>query len=493
MGSLNAQHIDEITDFTDLRAYSSNEASIRIFGYDIAGRDPAVVGLPVHLQNEQNVYFGDTPQQRVDVLAKGPPVTPLTAFFDYNAHHEESRWKYAEFPEHCVYTKKSGWKQRQKTFSIGRLHWVSPKDEDRWYLRILLHSDHSRGATSYTDLRTLPNGTVVPNFRTACQGPGLLDDAAEVFAALRDATELHSAPALRNLFTTILGLHESLLQSTDTARLYETFARPMADDLIAQLYGSNHGREESKSDTASTDDYNTFCEHFPLAEAYLRLTLQRDLGASLDLATLSIAPVSTATQTEIAHHLQQHVDPNAGMSPILREHTVDIDKTQQRRLFDEKWDLMARFPEQQAFVNDVRKTLASDTSKCYFLESEGGDGKTFVFNALLEHARSEGHVALAVASSGIASLLLELGRTTHSQFKAPVDEVTPDYNPTFTNNIGARTALAELVGQAKLLIWDEAPMMSKWLLGYLDFVMRDIRKNDLPFGGCCGTGYQPQR
>ena len=50
----------------------------------------------------------------------------------------------------------------------------------------------------------------------------------------------------------------------------------------------------------------------------------------------------------------------------------------------------------------------------FFLDGPGGCGKTFVENTLLAHLRADGIVALAVASSGIASILLAGGRTRES-------------------------------------------------------------------------------
>jgi ATP-dependent DNA helicase PIF1 len=57
----------------------------------------------------------------------------------------------------------------------------------------------------------------------------------------------------------------------------------------------------------------------------------------------------------------------------------------------------------------------------FFIDGPGGTGKTFVENLLLAYVRSKRQIALAVASSGIASLLLDGGRTAHSRFKIPIE------------------------------------------------------------------------
>ena len=57
---------------------------------------------------------------------------------------------------------------------------------------------------------------------------------------------------------------------------------------------------------------------------------------------------------------------------------------------------------------------------CYF-GCAGGTGKTFLINLILAKLRSEGKIALATASSGIAATLLTGGCTLHSTFKIPLD------------------------------------------------------------------------
>jgi len=96
--------------------------------------------------------------------------------------------------------------------------------------------------------------------------------------------------------------------------------------------------------------------------------------------------------------------------------------------------------------------------------------------------RSEGKIVLTVASSGIASLLLLGGRTTHSKFKIPV--------PTLDNsvwNIEQGSEASELLKKAELIIWDEAPMTHKYCFEALDITLNDIMsgmtKENVVFSG----------
>ena len=49
-----------------------------------------------------------------------------------------------------------------------------------------------------------------------------------------------------------------------------------------------------------------------------------------------------------------------------------------------------------------------------------GTGKTFLYNTILAKIRSEGKIAIAVATSGIAASLLDGGVTAHSIFRIPL-------------------------------------------------------------------------
>jgi hypothetical protein len=89
----------------------------------------------------------------------------------------------------------------------------------------------------------------------------------------------------------------------------------------------------------------------------------------------------------------------------------------------------------------------------YFLDSPGGCGKTFTLDHLIAAVRSGGRIVLCVASSGIAALLLDGGRTAHSQFAIPI-QIDSD-SPC---GIDVQSVLATLIVYAALIVWDEAPM-----------------------------------
>jgi len=120
-----------------------------------------------------------------------------------------------------------------------------------------------------------------------------------------------------------------------------------------------------------------------------------------------------------------------------------------------------------------------DITTCFFVDGLGGAGKTFLYNTLLATVRAEGGIALPVASSGIAALLLEGGRTAHSRFQLPVNNLSSNSNCNIT-----KQSKEELIRCADLIIWDEAPMLNKHNFEALDRTLRDITNiDDQPFGG----------
>jgi len=93
-------------------------------------------------------------------------------------------------------------------------------------------------------------------------------------------------------------------------------------------------------------------------------------------------------------------------------------------------------------------------------------------------------VVLSVASSGVAALLLPVGRTAHSRFKIPID--LPDYG---NCEIKRSTMLSTLIEASDVIIWDEALMSHRNCFEALDRSFRDVLSaNDpalakVPFGG----------
>jgi hypothetical protein len=162
-------------------------------------------------------------------------------------------------------------------------------------------------------------------------------------------------------------------------------------------------------------------------------------------------------------------------NPLLQEQLA-YDPDEMRNYVDQCYPT---FNDQQRSVFDkVMDSVTNKRGKTFFLHSAGGCGKTYVCNTIALAVCAEGNVALCVASSTIAALLLHGGRTAHSRFKIPI----PIHHNS-TCNITKESDLHKVLKQTKLITWDEAPMQHRYGPEALDRTLKDLFKNNKPFGG----------
>jgi hypothetical protein len=148
--------------------------------------------------------------------------------------------------------------------------------------------------------------------------------------------------------------------------------------------------------------------------------------------------------------------------------------------------------ELQSLLNSVQRVLFDDVLHAVsvggeltaFVSGHGGTSKTFLWRTIMATLRSQGHIVLAVVSSGVVSLLLSGGRTTHLRFCIPLELHEERRCATARG-----TNLAALIARASLIIWDEAPMAHRFSFACVDKTLRDVlsvheSSNAMkPFGG----------
>ena len=164
-----------------------------------------------------------------------------------------------------------------------------------------------------------------------------------------------------------------------------------------------------------------------------------------------------------------HIDFNEGFgepNPLIREElNYDIARTE----VDQNWDSFNNG--QRVFADRLMREVdhPTDGQNLFFLSGPGGTGKTFVINTILSRLRSEGHVALAVAQSGIAATLLAGGTTAHSRFKIPLNA-----DSSTKSNVAVQSHEAELLRRAKVIFWDEAVTQNRWDFTVLHKLLEDV-------------------
>ena len=91
-------------------------------------------------------------------------------------------------------------------------------------------------------------------------------------------------------------------------------------------------------------------------------------------------------------------------------------------------DLICQYPSAFPQLNQcqlnvydcVVKSVFEKRQELIFVHGHRGTGKTFLWHTIINRLRSDGLIVFVIASSGIASLLLPGGDTTHSRFKIPL-------------------------------------------------------------------------
>ncbi|XP_035830146.1 uncharacterized protein LOC110887742 [Helianthus annuus] len=440
---------DEIKNFVDGRFICPHEAAWRIFDFPIHSRNPAVQVLAVHLENMQNISFRDSQQLQNVVDNPIAKKTTLTEWLHNNILDDKGRHlRYVDYvSEYRWDTSGRCWIRRatNRTPAIGRLIYVHPSCGETFYLRMLL--GHQTGCRNFSDIRTV--GTeIFPTYRNACEKLGLLDNDDEWTYAFTEASVWATSKELRSLFTHML----LFCEISNPLSLWRDHWRAMSDDVVLNIE-----RDTGFKPTNISDE-----------------DLQQHVLFEIELLLNSSASSSSLCNFGLPM-------PRSEFASILKNRLVMEEKNYdiQKMSFDHELLKNALHPQQFAIYDLVVKSIAQERQILLFVYGHGGTGKTYLWTTIICALRASSKIVLAVAASGIASLLLPSGRTAHSRFKIPL-ELTDDS----LCDVKKNTQLAQLLKETSLIIWDEAPMSDRRCFESLDKTLRDILDNSCdPFGG----------
>ena len=470
--------VRECDDFVDCRFHGAAESCYRVLGYSINSQAPATQALIVHLPEQQAIYYKGDEAEHVDMEEFEERKTQLMQYFANNAQETQHPLKrdergyfadgtlrplgtnllYHEYPQ--FYRWSSGrWIRRPPaaqyfTPIISRMHYVNFKQQERYYLRLLLL--HRKGCTSFEELRTVhPEKGPCATFRAACADLGLLDDDKEWERTLEEACSIiTSAKGLRQLFAMILN-HNTVI---DPAALWQTYKHHFASDIRCNYYQSR--LDVPRSEWQWTQPMFNECL-FAIEE----LLLQRgDKDGTLQAYGL---PTPKRTQrisaAEHSKAVRQELEFDAEAEQHFAETAKDLMNNEQRKVFATVLHA----------IDD-----AKSQNKFFSLQAAAGTGKTFVCKALAATLRGREEIALCNATSGIAATLMPNGRTVHSRFGVPLHA-----SESSMLTIKKQSATADLIRRTRLIIWDEAPMANKSVLHWINRQLQDIMGNRELFGG----------
>ena len=305
--------------------------------------------------------------------------------------------RYVDMPKGFTYNKsKKQWSKRKSTKGgpvIGRVHTVNPVAGDVYYLRMLLHDDHCKGKTGFDDLKVIATGRPCETYKSVCFELGLLSDDLEWNRILEESAVTRMCPQIRDLYIIIL----MFCEPSNPRQLYDQFWTTWCDDIEQKALKKGTVLTETQKETLVLLDlemklqsHEKTLEHFGLP-----VPTQEQL-----------AQVETITCTE---------------SAVIREELAfDIQELEVT--------VLERVPnftvEQSTIFNRILDAVKNGQPIQVFIDARGGCGKTYLLNTILAAVRSMeegGCAALAMATTGIAANLLDMGRTYHSRMKAPLD------------------------------------------------------------------------
>ena len=362
---------------------------------------------------------------------------------------------YLDFPSFYTWDgTKRKWNRHKRPFksdTIGRIYTAHPSSGDKFYLRMLLCK--VKGPTSFQQLKTF-GGQIYHTYKEACLARGIIAEDSEWKECLTEAAAILSPKHLRDLFVYIL--HHN---------------QPASPLLLWNLQLSNgeilsNTMSEDFRFLASQGELDTY-ENFDLDHclSYINDSLQVLSNYRCNIGTYGL-PMPSRAQLELC--------------PRTRE--IDNELKYDAGIEDIKWKTCyGQFNSDQKFVFDTidAATHGEQQSHIFFVDAPGGTGKTFLFNALLSKWRSTQKIVVAVASSGIAAILLEGGKTAHSRFGIPL-QVLQNSSCSVTN----LSAVGKMLLLAHAIVWDEAPMASKYCVECVDQFMRQLMHlPNIPFGG----------
>ncbi|KIH65163.1 Ulp1 protease family, catalytic domain protein [Ancylostoma duodenale] len=432
--------IDMCEVYLRCRFLSHIEAAYRICGFPLQMSSHKVVFLTPHLENENLVYFCSGKEVKRDISDK----SELLAYFKLCSVDESARnLTWVEVSEQYIYRRGVGLyeKRKKKGEVIGRINSISPKFSELYALRKMLLT--RKGVTSFQNMRTV-NGKVYRTYMEAARESGLIVDSNEWDSCLAVAVSTEMPFAIRRLFAQIL-MHCS---PSDPLGLWNKYK----SEMRVQAKESQPEKNENVLDIASL-------KHI---EKILRAngsTLSECGLKSLELVLRNWERKHDAEIDDL-NVFENEVNTGAsGLSDLNSEQRNVVDVLLESALRDK-----------------------SDRSRCFFVYGKAGCGKTFLFRRFIDVLQGLKKNVIAVASTGIAATLLQNGRTAHSVFRLPVNNLSFES----TANVDASSLLAQRFRDTDVIIWDEISMQTRYAVECAEKMLRDVAAPDFrhtAFGG----------
>ncbi|CAB3249925.1 unnamed protein product [Arctia plantaginis] len=121
-----------------------------------------------------------------------------------------------------------GYPDVRSTDALGRMYTVHPKNDECFYLRLLLVN--VRGPTSFETLRTV-NGVIFPTYRAACEERNLLENDTHWDTTIAEDIISASPSQIRTLFAIIIWT----CFPSNPCNLWHKYKDNMSEDILHQI------------------------------------------------------------------------------------------------------------------------------------------------------------------------------------------------------------------------------------------------------------------
>lgn len=198
-----AVNYDEFNMIFKAHYRSTLEAEMRIHGYSTVRLSSQVLLLPIHLPNDEPVFFNDGEEdEAVSAFQRGEGVTATrqTAFLSLCLELGDSAQHLTYLNVEQEYRFVKGRYQKRvykKNNLITRIYLIPPRYFELFALRLLFF--HVHAPKSYAHLRTV-NGHEHENFVLAARALGLLTDDSVWRSTMDEGAKTLRPRELRNLF-----------------------------------------------------------------------------------------------------------------------------------------------------------------------------------------------------------------------------------------------------------------------------------------------------
>ena len=371
--TLKITEFDEIETFVANRSLSSTESLLRTRGIRLHNEKPDCLRLAIHLPDLNFCAIPeDLEDSEIQEYLESNKKTTLTEWFEYNKQNDDALdLTYLEFGTRYRWNKttKQWTKFKNKIRKAARMHVISPKNVELFYLRAILRI--KKGCKSFKDCLTVDERTY-KTFQETAIAMGFLKNEDFWIETMEETIMTQNVRTCRNVFAYLLlfgGIH-------NTIDFWLMFKDRMGDD---------------------------FCRKHPnSSKEFIDQLILNELQNLLSYHNMNL----------IAYKLPEAKKINNFEQKFLLS---------QKELENFERDVKLLTSEQKAIFDQIIEAVLNQNEELYFIDAPGGTGKTFVLNLIICKLILSKKKIAVVASSGIASTLLINGRTAHSLFGIPLE------------------------------------------------------------------------